>query len=113
MWKILCAIYTRLSKEDEDKHQPESESIQNQKSLLTAYAADHGWDIYSVYCDEDYSGADSLRPDFNRMLAAAKQRKFQILLFHTARFQKVQPDPLSLTHSLRRESHCPADRLSS
>ena len=78
--KILCAIYVRLSKEDEDKHQTESESIQNQKSLLTAYAVDHGWDIYSVYCDEDYSGADRLRPDFNRMLSAAKRKEFQIIL---------------------------------
>ena len=78
--KILCAIYVRLSKEDEDKHQTESESIQNQKSLLTAYAVDHGWDIYFVYCDEDYSGADRLRPDFNRMLSAAKRKEFQIIL---------------------------------
>ncbi|WP_300764491.1 recombinase family protein [uncultured Oscillibacter sp.] len=73
-------MYVRLSKEDEDKHQIESESIQNQKSLLTNYAVDHGWDIYAIYCDEDYSGADSLRPDFNRMLAAAKAKKFQIIL---------------------------------
>lgn len=70
----------RLSREDEDKYQPESESIQNQKALLTNYAVDHGWDIYSIYCDEDYSGADSRRPDFNRMLTAAKQKKFQIIL---------------------------------
>lgn len=77
---ILCAIYVRLSREDEDKHQAESESIQNQKSLLTAYAAGQGWEVYSIYCDEDYSGADGLRPDFNRMLSAAKQKKFQIIL---------------------------------
>ncbi|MCI9171090.1 MAG: recombinase family protein [Lawsonibacter sp.] len=77
---MLCAIYTRLSKEDEDKHQPESESIQNQKSLLTRYAVDHGWDIYSIFCDEDFSGVDSDRPDFNRMIEAAKQKKFQIIL---------------------------------
>ena len=78
--RILCAIYVRLSKEDEDKRQVESESIQNQKSLLAAYAVDHGWDIYAIYCDEDYSGADSLRPDFNRMLCAARAKKFQIIL---------------------------------
>lgn len=77
---ILCAIYTRLSKEDEDKQQPESESIQNQKSLLISYAVDREWDIYQIYCDEDYSGADSLRPDFNRMIDAARERKFQIIL---------------------------------
>lgn len=48
-----CAIYVRLSKEDEDRRPAaESESIQNQKSLLTNYAIDHGWDIYAIYCDE-------------------------------------------------------------
>lgn len=80
---MLCAIYTRLSKEDEEKRGNESESIQNQKNLLTKYALDHGWDIYSIYCDEDYSGIDSMRPDFNRMIDAAKQKKFQIILCKT------------------------------
>lgn len=41
---------------------------------------EHGWDIFQIYCDEDYSGADSLRPDFNRMIQAAKEKKFQIVL---------------------------------
>jgi len=80
---ILCAIYTRLSKEDEEKLQNESESIQNQKSLLLHYAAERGWDVYQIYCDEDYSGADSLRPDFNRMLRDARQKKFQVILCKT------------------------------
>ena len=79
----LCAVYVRLSKEDEEKQASESESIQNQKALLTQYAAERGWDVYKVYCDEDYSGADSLRPDFNRMLEAAQQKKFQIVLCKT------------------------------
>ena len=83
MQQILCAIYTRLSKEDEDKQQSESESIQNQKSLLVHYAVEHGWDIYNIYCDEDWSGADSRRPDFNSMIEAAQQKKFQILLCKT------------------------------
>ena len=48
--------------------------------MLTHYAIDHGWDIYSIYCDEDFSGVDSDRPDFNRMIRAAKQKKFQIVL---------------------------------
>lgn len=41
---------------------------------------ERGWDIYHIYCDEDYSGADSMRPDFNRMIEAAKEKKFQIIL---------------------------------
>lgn len=86
---MLCAIYTRLSKEDEDKQQLESESIQNQKSLLIHYAVERGWDIYHIYCDEDYSGADALRPDFNQMLEAAKAGKFQIILCKSqARFTR-------------------------
>lgn len=86
---MLCAIYTRLSKEDEDKQQPESESIQNQKSLLIHYAVERGWDIYHIYSDEDYSGADALRPDFKRMLAEAKAGKFQIILCKSqARFTR-------------------------
>lgn len=80
---MLCAIYCRLSKEDEDKQQPESESIQNQKSMLVRYAVEHGWDIYNLYCDEDYSGVDSQRPDFNRMLKDAETRRFQIILCKT------------------------------
>lgn len=80
---MLCAVYCRLSKEDEDKQQPESESIQNQKSILVRYALEHGWDIYNLYCDEDYSGADAQRPDFNRMLKDAEAKRFQIILCKT------------------------------
>ena len=47
---------------------------------MTHYAIDHGWDIYSIFCDEDFSGVDSQRPDFNRMIEAAKAKKFQIIL---------------------------------
>ena len=80
---MLCAIYCRLSREDEDKQKEESESIQNQKSILIHYAVEQGWDIYNLYCDEDYSGADANRPDFNRMLRDAEEKKFQIILCKT------------------------------
>ncbi len=79
---MLCAIYCRLSKEDEER-QAESESIQNQKSILIRYAVERSWEIYDLYCDEDYSGADRNRPDFNRMLADAEAGRFQIILCKT------------------------------
>ena len=44
---MKAAIYCRLSKEDEDKI-GESESIQNQKSMLLQYALEKGFDIYPV-----------------------------------------------------------------
>ena len=76
------AIYCRLSKEDDD-HSRESESIQNQKSLLIKYAVEKGWDVYSIYSDEDYSGVDRERPEFNNLIADAGQGKFNIILCKT------------------------------
>ena len=60
---MKVAIYCRLSREDDDKlhENDESESIQNQKSMLINYAIKRSWDIYNIYCDEDYSGIDSKR----------------------------------------------------
>ncbi len=82
---MKVAIYCRLSREDDDKlHETdESESIQNQKSMLINYAMNQGWDIYNIYCDEDYSGADSERPEFNRLLEDAKNKRFNIVLCKT------------------------------
>ena len=56
--KGWAAVYCRLSKEDEEKTARESESIRNQRALLLAWAAEHGYRIYGVYTDEDYSGID-------------------------------------------------------
>ena len=80
---MICAIYCRLSREDEEKSGWESESIQNQKAMLEEYAREQGWEIYDVYCDEDYSGADAHRPDFCRLLRDGEKRQFQIVLCKT------------------------------
>ena len=77
---MKVAIYIRLSKEDEHKTNEESESIVNQKAMLTAYACEKDWEIYKVYSDEDYSGSDITRPAFNEMLRDAERGEFQILL---------------------------------
>lgn len=82
---MKVAIYCRLSREDYDKinENDESESIQNQKSMLINYAIEKSWDIYNIYCDEDYSGIDSKRPEFNTLLEDAKCHKFDIILCKT------------------------------
>lgn len=82
---IKAALYCRLSEEDRDKKNAEDESvsIQNQKSMLINYAAEQGWHIYKIYCDENYAGADRRRPDWNELLKDAEARKFQIILCKT------------------------------
>ena len=79
---MKVAIYCRLSDEDRDKISAtdDSASIQNQKSMLITYAINRGWEIYSIYSDDDYSGADRNRPEFNRLLQDAQARKFNIVL---------------------------------
>ena len=81
--KGWAAVYCRLSKEDEEKTARESESIRNQRALLLAWAAEHGYRIYGVYTDEDYSGIDRARPGFNAMLADARAGKFEVILAKT------------------------------
>ncbi len=80
-----AAIYCRLSEEDKHKQLPsdDSGSIQNQKSMLQQYAAEHGWEVYDVYSDDDYAGADRNRPAFNRLLNDASKRRFDIILCKT------------------------------
>ncbi|MGN0706956.1 MAG: recombinase family protein [Faecalibacterium sp.] len=83
---MRAALYCRLSREDEDADAAcgrPSESIQNQKAMLTRYAAEQGWEVAGIYCDEDYSGMDRSRPAFNRLLKDAKQGKFELVLAKT------------------------------
>ena len=77
--KSKAAIYIRLSVEDENKID-ESESIKNQRLILTQYAKSQGWEIYKIYCDEDFSGLDRDRPEFQQMLIDAKKGLFNIIL---------------------------------
>ena len=64
-WK--CALYFRLSKEDGDK--VESDSITNQKNLVTEYVKSRPeLRICSERVDDGYSGVDFQRPDFIAMM---------------------------------------------
>ena len=75
---MLCAIYCRLSRED--SADSESESIQNQKAMLSDYADSMDWEVYKIYADDDYSGADRSRPEWNAMLAAAAGGCFGVIV---------------------------------
>lgn len=81
----LCAVYTRLSNEDRNKFNTNSNSnsIVNQKRLLLDYAIANGMEVYRIYADDNYSGATEDRPDFQRMIEDAKQKKFSVILCKT------------------------------
>ena len=81
----VVGIYVRLSDEDRNKFSKEddSESIKNQKLLLTEYAINQGWQIYHIYCDDDWSGLDSKRPQFNQLIKDCEDGKINIVLCKT------------------------------
>lgn len=61
------AFYIRLSREDGDKE--ESDSVSNQKKLLTGYM--DGCEelyLYDIYIDDGYTGTNFDRPGFRRMM---------------------------------------------
>lgn len=67
----ITALYCRLSAEDEQNG--ESNSIVNQKAILSEYAANHGFTNLRFYVDDGITGATFDRADFNRMIADIEQ----------------------------------------
>ncbi len=63
----ITALYCRLSRDDE--LEGESNSITNQKSILSKYAKENSLANTRFYVDDGYSGTNFNRPDFQRLLA--------------------------------------------
>ena len=104
---VRVAIYVRLSDEDRDKQNKldESESIQNQKSLLLKYALDRDWEIYNIYSDEDYSGISDKRPAFAQLITDAENKCFDIVLCKTqSRFTRDMEQGEKYIHKQKQES---------
>lgn len=62
----ITALYCRLSQDD--ALDGESNSITNQKNLLSRYAADHGFKNTMFFVDDGYSGTNFQRPGFQEMM---------------------------------------------
>jgi len=84
-------VYCRLSDEDRNKKnvKDDSDSIQNQKSMLLKYALTNGWDVVDIYSDDDFSGAGVYRPDFERMIKDCESGRINLVLCKAqARFSR-------------------------
>ena len=76
--EYLVAIYIRLSKEDDNLG--ESESIGNQKLLLTKYVEEQGYTLVDIYIDDGYTGTNFNRPGFMRMLKDIENGKVNMVI---------------------------------
>lgn len=75
---MKAALYTRVSTEE----QVEGFSLQAQRDALIEYCKRECIDVYDIYADEGVSGQKENRPQFQRMLKDAENRKFNIILVH-------------------------------
>lgn len=66
----ITALYCRLSRDDEQLG--ESNSIKNQKSILSKYAKDNHFINTKFFVDDGYSGTSFTRPAFMEMMELAE-----------------------------------------
>ena len=62
----ITALYCRLSRDDGTEG--DSNSVANQKKLLTKYAKENGFANTRFYVDDGYTGTNFNRPGFQKLL---------------------------------------------
>ena len=67
----ITALYCRLSRDDEQLG--ESNSIKNQKSILSKYVKDNNFINTKFFVDDGYSGTSFTRPAFMELMQLAEQ----------------------------------------
>lgn len=74
--------YIRLSQEDRNKKDKEEleTSLINQEKDVRNYCLNNGLECIEVYNDKYLSGDDPERPDLNRLLQDAKNKKFDVVV---------------------------------
>ena len=84
-------VYCRLSNEDRGKvnKNEDSDSIVNQRSMCVKYAVSKNWDVVDIYVDDDFSGAGTYRPEFERLLKDCESGKINVVVCKTqSRFSR-------------------------
>ena len=82
--KKITALYCRLSQEDENSG--DSDSIVNQKAILTKYAEENCFKNIRVFVDDGYSGVTFNRPAFQEMLSLVESGKIGIIITKDLKF---------------------------
>lgn len=74
----ITALYCRLSRDDEQLG--ESNSIKNQKSILSKYAKDNHFINTQFFVDDGYSGTSFTGPAFMELMELAEQGKIETII---------------------------------
>ena len=91
----ITILYCRLS--NEDQADGESNSIQNQRTLLTTYAQSHGYNNIKVLVDDGYTGTNFNRPGVQEGFELVKQGLVGTwIVKDMSRFGRDYDSPLSI-----------------
>lgn len=74
----ITALYCRLSRDDE--LQGDSNSIVNQKAILSKYAKENGFKNTLFFVDDRYSGTNFNRPSWNELLERIENGEVSALI---------------------------------
>lgn len=74
----ITALYCRLSQED--ALDGDSNSIINQKAILSKYAKDHQYQNPQFYIDDGWSGTNFERPSFKQMIQDIEDGKVKTVI---------------------------------
>ena len=77
----ITALYCRLSRDDELAG--ESNSITNQKSIISRYAKEQGFRNCRYFLDDGYSGVSFARPAFMELMELAEAGRWKPSLSKT------------------------------
>lgn len=93
-----AVIYARFS-----SSRQREESIEGQVRECKYFAEHEGYTILNVYADRAISGRTSERPEFQKMIAASKQKTFQYVIVYTFdRFSRDSYDSANYKHILKK-----------
>ena len=73
-----AALYLRLSRDEDARH--ESNSITNQRQILTDYATQNGFNIAGEYIDDGVSGTTFDRVGFKQMIADIGEKQINMVI---------------------------------
>lgn len=92
-------IYTRYSAGPRQTDQ----SIEGQLRVCTDFCKQRGLTVIDTYCDRHISGRTDERPEFQRLIADAKRKKFEaVVVYKTDRFARNKYDSAVYKRELKR-----------
>lgn len=75
-----CALYTRVS--TDNQAEKEFSSCEAQEQKIRSFLASQDWSVVEVYSDGGFSGATTDRPALRRLMEDVKKEKIDVILVY-------------------------------